>query len=510
MSELTVRVGNAWSRITGWPDEARQILDEAFSPYVPNAFWIQRNHDEKHVAKGISDPNCPICRSGWDCKKHFVTAKGGFPTGLLLEAGQVMASHGYLLRFIEEREKPQGEPWNHSITLYDDQGEIVERFLRLGQGCYEMGTGGGKTYCTMAAVCALGVPTLVVVPTRALVAKTLKDFRTHTEAETDQWQGAPPWPTHQVSITTLGLLAKHSRGLRKNTDAIDFLAIDEVHHTSAKSWYTNLMRIDAYYRLGQSAKAIGDGELSDVQLKACTGSVIAQVSAAKLTSEGRLAQTEVRFLPVAYGARISAHDHFVDLYREGIVHYAARNAYVRAVAHACHDFGLQCLILCAWGEHVQALYDLCRDAEHPNIEFLISKSSTDAKIRKVLGSEKAKGTFETGETRVLIATPMLDEGIDIPDAAVLVPAGAQYKDRRIIQRLGRIRRAGTIGRALVFDFDDAHDDTLEDHSRERRATYEDQACQIVDGPLPQDRVRDVIEEYFADVVQLERSEQNEQ
>lgn len=485
MSNLRVTVDNVWSHLDDWPEEPFAILDNAFAPFVPNAEWIERNHYNNHRLR--PDKKCALCRGGWDLRRHFVTERGNLPTGLLVDAGMVMARHGYVIELRDQRKRPVGSPWGHRVTLRDDQVPLVDEFLRVGQGCIEAATGFGKTIVDLVIAARLGVPTLLVVPTQALIANHRDKFIELGEAPVSCWKGPPPWQIAPVNISTLALLATHRAKLREATADIGLLIVDEAHHLQSAQWYNTLMRVPAYYRLGQSAKAFDDEAVTDLKLKACCGPILARVTGGEMTERGLLEQTTVKFINWHSGRRVMG-----DVYREGIVEDRVRNAYFVAVGKACYDLGLQCLILCAWLDHMDLLYE--QIAVDGRDRVIVAHGQQRGMTAKQLHAQL--DALRSGEALVCVSTTVFDEGIDVPNLPVLAMAGGHKRDRRTIQRLGRVRRKGEFGRALVFDAWDTTHKQLLNHSMERRAQYEAEGCAIEDIRVPIDKISTEIEEFF--------------
>ncbi len=75
--------------------------------------------------------------------------------------------------------------------------------------------------------------------------------------------------------------------------------------------------------------------------------------------------------------------------------------------------------------------------------------------------------------RIIIATSIFDEGIDIPHLETLIIAGGGKSAIKTTQRIGRVlRKFPGKSKAMVHDFaDDCR--WLKDHYKERRTIYED-------------------------------------
>lgn len=82
--------------------------------------------------------------------------------------------------------------------------------------------------------------------------------------------------------------------------------------------------------------------------------------------------------------------------------------------------------------------------------------------------------LSTGEIDILIGTSHVDEGVDIKSLDVCVLACGGKKDRRIIQRIGRVLRKSKTGKyAYVVDFTDNGSRVLSRQSRERLKMYKE-------------------------------------
>lgn len=87
------------------------------------------------------------------------------------------------------------------------------------------------------------------------------------------------------------------------------------------------------------------------------------------------------------------------------------------------------------------------------------------KRKQILDDVKA------GETRVLIATSLADQGLDVPIASALILAGGGKSSTKALQRIGRVLRPyeGKT-KAFVHDLVDQHSSLIR-HYRERLRIY---------------------------------------
>ena len=59
--------------------------------------------------------------------------------------------------------------------------------------------------------------------------------------------------------------------------------------------------------------------------------------------------------------------------------------------------------------------------------------------------------FRSGEYRVLVTSKVLNEGVDVPEAAVGIVVSGSGSSREHVQRLGRILRASEGKRAELYE-----------------------------------------------------------
>ena len=91
--------------------------------------------------------------------------------------------------------------------------------------------------------------------------------------------------------------------------------------------------------------------------------------------------------------------------------------------------------------------------------------------------------FKSGKLRCLIATQLADEGMDLPNAEVLVLVSAGKSNARTEQRTGRVLRtfAGKSS-AIIYDFKDLYHPLPAKHARLRRELYTKLNYQQTDFP----------------------------
>lgn len=76
--------------------------------------------------------------------------------------------------------------------------------------------------------------------------------------------------------------------------------------------------------------------------------------------------------------------------------------------------------------------------------------------------------FREGEYKTLVASHVLNEGVDVPDARVAIILSGTGSSREYIQRLGRVLRKGSEGHKLALLYEVVAEDTSEEGTSQRR------------------------------------------
>ncbi len=76
--------------------------------------------------------------------------------------------------------------------------------------------------------------------------------------------------------------------------------------------------------------------------------------------------------------------------------------------------------------------------------------------------------FRTGEYKTLVASHVLNEGVDVPDARVAIILSGTGSEREYIQRLGRVLRRGSDKNKLAILYEVVTENTSEEHTSRRR------------------------------------------
>lgn len=245
------------------------------------------------------------------------------------------------------------------------------------------------------------------------------------------------------------------------------------HHSRADTWYNVLLSCrNAVYKVGLSGSIDQDDKLTWARLQGVFGGIIAKLKAKKLIDEGLLAKPTIIMANVESPGDIVGLKKWQDIYKAGIVENEYRNSLIAGLAKQSYDSGKTTLIIVSQIAHSDNISNNLQDLGVPY--EVINGTQEDEDRKSELNRVK------TGHTRVLIATSVLDEGVDISNIDVLIMAAGGKSMRQAIQRVGRVlrKKKNKENKATIFDFYDDTNRILRNHSQERLDIYEEQEFEI--------------------------------
>ena len=95
--------------------------------------------------------------------------------------------------------------------------------------------------------------------------------------------------------------------------------------------------------------------------------------------------------------------------------------------------------------------------------------------------------FREGDYQALVASHVLNEGVDVPDAGVAIILSGTGSMREYVQRLGRILRKGTASNKLAILYEVVAEDTSEERISQRRRGIKDPQPGQPQPPKPKEK-----------------------
>ncbi len=339
------------------------------------------------------------------------------------------------------------------------------------RGVVALPTGAGKTRVALAAIFACGVPTVVLCPTRALLAAWASELSA-TLGERIGIVGDGELTVERVTVMTF---ESAYRRLDSLGDRFGLLVVDEVHHFASGARAEALESCAAPARLGLSATAPTAGSEGAARLADLVGPVVIEVSVAELTgthlAEVSFVQIPVELdrderaryerlsAPLATLRRLFFRNHRGASYEEMLRHVgstdegrAALHQHAEAVQIACFPKAKRALVSSLLERHrgdqtivfTARVEDAYRIAEQDLVPVITGE--VGARER-----ERILTKFRDGRLRAVVSARVLNEGIDVPEARVAIVVSGSLGAREHVQRIGRVLRPSPGKRAIVYE-----------------------------------------------------------
>jgi superfamily II DNA or RNA helicase len=273
---------------------------------------------------------------------------------------------------------------------------------------------------------------------------------------------------------------KNKNKYKKYKETLDFLEsikvmiADEVHHAKAETWYTSLsMCENAIYRVGLTGTVDKKDKMKWQRLQAIFCQINIKVSNEFLIDKGISSKPTIRLVPIQEPRNIELAGNFMEAYKLGVV----QNEYRNKVAADLVESYLKrrpggVLVSVKEIEHGEAIMELIR-ARGLEVEFIHGSSDADHRSTQL-------NRFSTGELPILIASTIIDEGVDMKSIGCMVLAAGGKSMRQQLQRIGRgLRLNGIDGNSvMVFDFYDQTNKYLLNHSIERVKLFKEEKFDV--------------------------------
>lgn len=354
--------------------------------------------------------------------------------------------------------------WRLPMQLFPFQQEAVDTFLRQRHGTVLLPTASGKTIIAIALIIALKVPTVILVPTKALLEQVWEPRLKAAGITPGKWFGEEKRPGF-VLISTYQSLFQNPELIR----GYPFVIFDEGDVVSGEAWS----------KLQQEAKlhpyaAVITATLppEEERAKALTSlfPVIIERTPKEQIEQGFFVPVEIvpRYVQLSFPAR-KRYDEIVSRMRRlrGVLG-TGNPRKIRALltkgtlpqrkaagAHMALQTERQG-ILAHVPERAEALLDIVRS--HPGMRVLVFGTRVDpladalafltmnGLASRIISAETTprdrRYIFEHWgrDLQVVGSVDVLTRGIDVPEAAVAAILGGGSGERRLIQRIGRIVR----------------------------------------------------------------------
>lgn len=226
----------------------------------------------------------------------------------------------------------------------------------------------------------------------------------------------------QIPIT-----AEKKSALINYLSRVQLVFVDEGHMLGAETIYTATRLCRPYYCFALTATPYRTDN-REIFIEAATGPIWRPISEEELVKQGYVLPVKIAVAPYTHPVpnRLSSRRDSAKLYSRAISANITRNQLIIRIAKMCEK-KYRTLILVKEIAHGLTL------AKELNTAFIHSQTPEEEKNRIFQD-------FSDGKIRVLISSPILEQGVDIPAIELLFDATPRKSPIKILQTIGRARR----------------------------------------------------------------------
>ena len=377
------------------------------------------------------------------------------------------------------------------LLPHPHQQQALEAWLNHGsRGIVSLPTGAGKTILAVMAIARLRRPTLVLVPTIDLLTQWNTVLERFFQVPTGMLGGGSH-ELHPITVSTYDSAVLH---MEKIGNRFALLIADECHHLPGPGYQLAAAMSIAPFRLALSATLEMEPERRAI-LKELMGPEICNIGIDEL--EGKiLSPYQVKRLFVQLNPD---EDLRYRNCRAVYTGFLRRNGISMATADGWRNFLIACARFPGGKEAFSAFLEqrkIARAGEsklellsgifraHPGERIIIFTADNDSAytigrrftlpvLTHLTKSAERKSFlqgFRDGEYPILVTSKVLNEGVDVPSAAVGVVFSGSGSVREHVQRLGRILRPAP-GKAQAVLYELVSAGTSEEYTSGRRREH---------------------------------------
>jgi superfamily II DNA or RNA helicase len=347
---------------------------------------------------------------------------------------------------------------------YEHQLEALEAWKKANrQGVVVLPTGAGKTYLAQLAMASTPRSTLIIVPTLDLMHQWYAELEACFENIELGLLGGGSSDRTSVLISTYHSAAIHAQTLGSYYGLLIF---DECHHLPTDFFRVIAEESIAPYRLGLTATPErGDG--SHQQLQQLIGEIVYRKSPQEL-SGNTLASYQIKPIKVElsesekqeYQKAIETRNAFLrknNIYLSGLQGWelfvkASATSQEGRRAMLAHRRAKE--IALGTSAKLRVLTKLIQEHYPDKILIFTNDNATVYRISQeylipaithqtpVKERHLILTKYKTGEYKAIVASHVLNEGVDVPSAKIAIIISGTASNREYVQRLGRILRKG--------------------------------------------------------------------
>ena len=396
------------------------------------------------------------------------------------------------VNFVDEAKEFYSLELNSGFELepYTHQQEALQAWKQSQrQGVVVLPTAAGKTYLAQMAMQATPRTTLIVVPTLDLMHQWYAQLEAAFPDIELGLLGGGSRDRTPILIATYNSAAIHAETIGNK---YAFLIFDECHHLPTDFFKVIAEFAIAPYRLGLTATPERtDG--SHRFLDSLIGKIVYRKSAQEL-SGGALAQHKIVSIKVKlsqqertkYDRAIKTRNDFLRQSNISLSSLEGWQLFVQASARSSQ--GRRAMLAHREAKEIalgtdaklRILVDLISKHYPERILIFTNDNATVYRISQqflipaityqtpVKERHDILKRFKAGEYKTIVASHVLNEGVDVPDARIAIILSGTGSTREYIQRLGRVLRKGTEQNKQAILYEVVTEDTSEERTSQRR------------------------------------------
>ena len=365
-----------------------------------------------------------------------------------------------------------------NMVMRDFQSEVIAKALARKSGIIDFAMNAGKTYIFVVLSLMLKRNNVLILTHRKEILKQIVDEFKELDFEIGQIGLGKKELDKQITIGMVQTVAnslstqkrKDEKGKTKSISppdpeveqwfqTINCLIIDEIHHAVSSGYQTILRKSRAYMRFGFSGTVQPEGTIDGYVVRQYIGDIIASIKSKELIDRGISAKPIIKVIHLPS----TLVDDYNDSVKQNVIYSEEKILAISKVVDRHPD------------EKVLVVTD---SIPHGTIiTKVLQKIGYNCKFASGESPDRTQTLidFEAGKIPVLMATTIIDEGVNIKDINVVVLAFPRRNYRQTLQRIGRgMRIADGKSSVVVYDFKDTKDKYLYDQFKDRMNYYKDE------------------------------------
>lgn len=406
---------------------------------------------------------------------------------LLVEALQAEA-----IEFIDQAKDFQSLELNprFEMTPYSHQAEALQQWKQAErQGIVVLPTAAGKTYLAQLAMEATPRTTLIVVPTLDLMHQWYAQLEAAFPDIDLGLLGGGSQDRSDILVATYNSAAIYAEALG---NGYGLLIFDECHHLPTDFSRVIAEYAIAPYRLGLTATP-ERSDSNERALEALIGSIVYRKTASELSGDAlaryKTVEIKVKLSPKEkeiYQSAIETRNQFLKQKRISLKDLKGWQLFVKESARS--QQGRRAMLAHRQAKDIalgtesklRVLTELItKYSPEPILIFTndnatVYRISQDFLIPAITHQTPVKERhfilqkFKTGDYKTLVASHVLNEGVDVPDARIAIILSGTGSTREYVQRLGRVLRKGKTNHKQAILYEVIAEETSEERIAERR------------------------------------------